>query len=149
MTNGVRSSVPGWALLVVLLSGARAHADPAIKIQARMILRATGELDDDLLKGATKARVGNLDYGELAREMLVTVAVAESKTEPLVVTVKQGKLNVTQTWKVAVGAAYGLPVAHFPILISPTFCGGPMTITAKYGPQTEKRTIDFACSESQ
>lgn len=147
MTNWGRFSVSVLAVLIVLLVSTKVHADPSIQIQARMIMRTTGELDVDVLKGVTKARVGNLDYGELAREMLVTVAVAESNTDPLVVTIKQGKLNVTQTWKVAVGSAYGIPVAHLPVLISPMFCGGPLTITAKYGAQIEKRTIDFTCSE--
>jgi hypothetical protein len=118
-----------------------------MKIQARMVMRATGDLDADLFKATAKPKVSNLDYGELAREMLVTVAVGESDSNQLVVTIKQGKLNVTQTWKVNVGDAYGLAVAHLPVLVSPLFCGGPLTITAKYGKQTEKRVIDFICAE--
>jgi hypothetical protein len=139
-----------WMTTAVLL-GALAHpvaAAPAVTIQARMFLRSTGELDADVLKGGPKARIGNLDYGVLARELLIDVAVPEGTGDHLVVTVKQGKMSVTQSWKVEVGGGYAVrSPGHFPLLVSPIFCGGVMTITSTVGRVTETRTIDFTCSE--
>ncbi len=112
-----------------------------------MFRRDTGSLDEDLFKGAKSARLGNLDYGVRGREMLIDVSVSDGLGEQLTVVVKQGKLNVTQTWKVSVGSTVGFAVAHHPVMVSPTFCGEPMTITAKLGGATETRTIAFTCSD--
>lgn len=112
-----------------------------------MFMRESGQLGEPLLKQAASTSINNLDYGVLAGEMLIDVAVPEGVGDRLTVTVKQGKLSAKQTWKVTVGSAYGLPVGHHPMLITPKQCGGLMTIVAKIGKVTEKRTIDFTCSE--
>ena len=115
-----------------------------------MFRRDTGTLDDDLLKGATRTskpvQVGILDYGVLGREMLVDVAVPAGVGDQLTVTVSQGKLNATQSWKVTVGSAFGITTAHHPVLVSLPYCG-TMTITAKIGSVAETRTIVFGCSD--
>jgi len=135
-------------LAFLAVSSSLAVASPTtLTVQARMFLRDKGELDDDLLKGTSSAKVGNLDYGELAGEMLVSVSVPDGVGDQLTVTIKQGKMELKQVWKVTVGKVYGIARAHYPLLVRPTFCGGPMTITAKIGTVTEKRTIDFTCSE--
>ncbi|MBX3157649.1 MAG: hypothetical protein KF773_16880 [Deltaproteobacteria bacterium] len=137
------------ALVVALTSSVT--AGPSVTVHARMFLRHTGALDDDLLNGATNTskpvRVGNLDYGVRGRELLIDVAVPDGVGNQLTVTVKQGKLNATQTWEVTVGRSFGITIAHHPMLVSPIVCGGPMTISAKVGAVTETRTINFACSE--
>jgi hypothetical protein len=133
-------------------SASSAFAEPAVSVQARMFRRDTGNLDEDLLKGASNTskpvRVGNLDYGVRGREMMIDVVVPEGLgSDQLTVTIKQGKLNVSQDWRVTVGRTFGFAVAHHPMLITPTVCGGAMTITAKIGATTETRAINFACAE--
>ena len=124
-----------------------ANAEPRVAVEARMYMRDTGELNAPLLKQASSTSISNLDYGVRAGELLIDVTVPDGVGERLTVTVKQGKLNAKQTWKVQVGSAYGIDVGHHPLLLTPAECGGPLTITAKIGKVTEKRTIDFACSD--
>lgn len=121
-----------------------AFADPAVTIQARMFRRDTGTLEVDLLHGAKSAKLGNLDYGVMAREMLIDTVVTEGRpSQRLTVTVTQANTKVSQTWQLE-----GLmTTAHHPILVSPTFCGAPMTIAATIGGISETRSITFSCSD--
>lgn len=91
--------------------------------------------------------MNNLDYGVLADEMLIDVVVKDGTGDRLTVTVKQGKLNVQQSWTLTVGAPHEKGIAHYPVLVSPMQCGAPMTIIAKIGKVVEKRIISFTCSE--
>lgn len=77
---------------------------------------------------------------------MVVVGVPDSVGDKLTVTITQGKKTTKQTWSVRIGEAYGIKVAHFPILVTPNKCV-PMTITARVGKVKETRTIIFDCTE--
>ena len=87
-----------------------------------MYMRDSGQLGEPLLRQAPSAKVGNLDYGVLAGEMLVDVAVPDGVGDRLSVTVKQGKLTAKQSWRVQVGSSAGIDLGHFPILVTPIEC---------------------------
>jgi hypothetical protein len=137
-----------WVLGVFIAGfSATASAEPRVDIEARMFMRETGQLDDPLFKDATAISMNNLDYGVLADEMLIDVTVPDGTGDRLIVTVKQGKLNLKQSWTMNVGSPHETGTAHYPLLVSPMQCGGPMTIVAKVGKIVEKRIVSFTCSE--
>ncbi len=146
----------GWSAVVVSIAVAifaapTARADAGLSIEGHMFMRSSGALDEDLFAQGD-ASVNNLDYGELASDLVVVVDVPDAVAGnggTLVVTVKQGKKKLgRRTWRVEGGlVAEGISVAHYPVLVTPTQCGAALVVTATLGTAKATRTLRFTCSE--
>src|SRR5262245_2320909 len=121
--------------LGVVVSVGVSSGDSSVAIRARMFRRDTGYHDTDLFNESTEVKLDGL----LARVLLVDVVVPTRVAgRRLSVSIKQGELHVVQTWRISMGRVVG--AAHQPLLVAPTFCGEPMTITAEIGSLVEART---------
>jgi hypothetical protein len=152
----------GAAALALLLLGAT-PADPIVlgPIRAQLLYQYSGRLSGNI---APPARVslwntgaGEGDVREPATDLLVTVPVTMPPADMAVFAPRPLGLSVLRersrqplarrSW--AAGTIL-VPVAgttHAQLFVRDVQCAGPILIEARYGTQTRRAALDFACGE--